>query len=60
MLRTLVRRTTAAARVSPRCLATVDEATAKKKLDLSSHQLFGALGLQTFSKDELRIASMAY
>ena len=91
MLRTLVRRgarTTAAARASPRCLATVDatteptrlatrrrrldgtrggggagrgfatvdEATAKKKLDLSSHQLFGALGLQTFSKDELRAA----
>ena len=91
MLRTLVRRgarTTAAARASPRCLATVDatteptrlatrrrrldgtrggggagrgfatvdEATNKKKLDLSSHQLFGALGLQTFSKDELRKA----
>jgi hypothetical protein len=40
-----------------RGFATVDEATAKKKkLDLSSHQLFGALGLQTFSKDELRKA----
>ena len=39
-----------------RGFATVDEATTKKKLDLSSHQLFGALGLQTFSKDELRKA----
>ena len=78
MLRTLARRTartTAAARASPRSLASIDasadatrlrrggrgfatvgEATAKKKLDLSSHQLFGALGLQTFSKDELRKA----
>ena len=61
MLRTLVRRaarTTAAARTSPRCLATVDDAktTERKTLDLSSHQLFGALGLQTFSKDELRAA----
>ena len=85
MLRTLSRRatalhTTAAARSSPRCLAsldasadstrlrrggrgtrgfaTIDDAktTERKTLDLSSHQLFGALGLQTFSKDELRAA----
>ena len=41
-----------------RGFATVDDAktTERKKLDLSSHQLFGALGLQTFSKDELRAA----
>ena len=87
MLRTLSRRatalrTTAAARASPRCLASIDasadstrlhrggrgfagrgfatvddaKTTERKTLDLSSHQLFGALGLQTFSKDELRAA----
>ena len=41
-----------------RGFATVDDAktTERKTLDLSSHQLFGALGLQTFSKDELRAA----
>jgi hypothetical protein len=39
-----------------RGFTTVDKTTERKTLDLSSHQLFGALGLQTFSKDELRKA----